>query len=412
MATIDRLPFSMQTDMKTMEKGGTQNPTDSVSPFSMILGEFEQLLLTLSNSDSHVELQKELEGVEIEELPEWTEEQWQEISAMLTAFLQQARPILDSAATGIQKQEGQNSNGWQSMILNQEKKDSLSLANVLPILHKMNQQGIDIPQDVAEKFNKVMQNLSQGLSRVNLQNLMDEQAAPSLTFNHQRPMERGLVILPPQLVQEVQPMPIAEIGTRAEFELKGSSSVTEVASPIFGAQFNRVQFQPVKPEIVPIQKENFLQEMTDFLLSKIKVSPLPNGTEARVSLYPEQLGQVDVKITLQQGQMIAQFVAETNMGRELLEANLAGLRSALQQQGIQVTKFEVQTAAEAGLLNQQQQSQHQSGTNQQNHQKSKRTAAMARVERVNIEAVDTAYDYSPNSTGINGYTEKSIDFTA
>jgi flagellar hook-length control protein FliK len=67
-----------------------------------------------------------------------------------------------------------------------------------------------------------------------------------------------------------------------------------------------------------------------------------NGfTEAKISLVPEHLGQVDIKLSMHNGQLTAQIVTETAAGREALEQQLGVLRSALQAQGIQVEKLEI-----------------------------------------------------------------------
>jgi flagellar hook-length control protein FliK len=90
---------------------------------------------------------------------------------------------------------------------------------------------------------------------------------------------------------------------------------------------------------VPV--ENFAKEVSGFLVGKFDIVKLQGLSEARISLYPEHLGQVDVKITMQNGQMVAQFVTEHLLAKESLEGQMSQLRAALQAQGIQVTKLEV-----------------------------------------------------------------------
>lgn len=98
---------------------------------------------------------------------------------------------------------------------------------------------------------------------------------------------------------------------------------------------------PLKTVTTPVPVENFSKEMSGFLVSKMDIIKLQGITEAKISLYPEHLGQVDVKITMRDGQMIAQFVTETALAKESLEQQMGQLRSALQAQGLQVTKLEV-----------------------------------------------------------------------
>ncbi|MUG45560.1 flagellar hook-length control protein FliK [Paenibacillus woosongensis] len=98
---------------------------------------------------------------------------------------------------------------------------------------------------------------------------------------------------------------------------------------------------PVKPPAPPVPVEQFGKEMGAFLVNKFEIIKLQGMSQARISLYPEHLGQVDVRITLQNGQLIAQFVTEHAFARESLEGQMAQLRSALQAQGLQVNKLEV-----------------------------------------------------------------------
>jgi len=64
-------------------------------------------------------------------------------------------------------------------------------------------------------------------------------------------------------------------------------------------------------------------------------------SEARIRLIPEHLGELDVKISVQNGTVTALFTAETAAAREMLEMQLPMLRTALQQQGFQVDRLVV-----------------------------------------------------------------------
>lgn len=98
---------------------------------------------------------------------------------------------------------------------------------------------------------------------------------------------------------------------------------------------------PLKAPAPPIPVEKFGDEMSRFLVSKLEIIQAGGVSEAKISLFPEHLGQVDVKITMQNGQLIAQFMTEHAFAKESLESQMAQLRSALQSQGLQVNKLEV-----------------------------------------------------------------------
>jgi flagellar hook-length control protein FliK len=93
------------------------------------------------------------------------------------------------------------------------------------------------------------------------------------------------------------------------------------------------------PQSIPVQQ--FAQEMGKFMVKQFILSQGNGVSEAKISLQPEHLGQLDIKIVIQNGIMTAKFVAESGAAREMLEAQMAQLRTALQAQGLQVDRMEV-----------------------------------------------------------------------
>ncbi|MBW5444572.1 hypothetical protein GE107_00640 [Cohnella sp. CFH 77786] len=93
------------------------------------------------------------------------------------------------------------------------------------------------------------------------------------------------------------------------------------------------------PAQVPVQQ--FADHMGKFLVKQFILTQGHGTSEAKISLHPEHLGQVDIKITIQNGLMTAQFVTENGAARDMLETQLSQLRAALQGQGLQVDKMEV-----------------------------------------------------------------------
>ena len=89
-----------------------------------------------------------------------------------------------------------------------------------------------------------------------------------------------------------------------------------------------------------VQLQQFSEALQQTIVRHLHVNP--NGTSAvRLSLYPESLGQVDVRMTSHNGVLTAHLVVDTWVAKELLEGQLEHLRQALQQQGLQVDKLEV-----------------------------------------------------------------------
>ncbi|SEB46796.1 flagellar hook-length control protein FliK [Paenibacillus sp. GP183] len=97
----------------------------------------------------------------------------------------------------------------------------------------------------------------------------------------------------------------------------------------------------VKPATQTIYAANFAQDMTEHMLKNMKITLADGISEAKLSLFPKNLGHVDVKITMHEGHLTAQFAADSLAGKQMLESQLPQLRQSLQSQGLLVEKLEV-----------------------------------------------------------------------
>lgn len=77
------------------------------------------------------------------------------------------------------------------------------------------------------------------------------------------------------------------------------------------------------------------------IMEKLKVSVKPDLSEVRILLRPEQLGEVSLKIATQNGIVTAQFIAESQKVKEIIESNFNQLRDMLSEQGVDVGALEV-----------------------------------------------------------------------
>ncbi|WP_334072982.1 MULTISPECIES: flagellar hook-length control protein FliK [Paenibacillus] len=147
---------------------------------------------------------------------------------------------------------------------------------------------------------------------------------------------------------------------------------------------------PLKAPAPPVPVEKFGEEMSRFLVSKLEIIQAGGVSEAKISLFPEHLGQVDVKITMQNGQMIAQFMTEHAFAKESLESQMAQLRSALQSQGLQVNKLEVTQNTPLSSHMYQDGRQPGSGTGQQ--QNGKRREVVSEEELLGIHDLNEEWN--------------------
>lgn len=160
-----------------------------------------------------------------------------------------------------------------------------------------------------------------------------------------------------------------------------------------------------KAPVLLMQAPTFTEDMSQFVMKSFTVNAIAEGiSEAKLSLYPQHLGQVDVKLTMHNGQLVAQFVAESVAGKEMLESQMSQLRATLQNQGIQVDKLEVtqSPSLQSGLFQEQRQQQQQFAKQQKNNNTNK---AVSLEEELEQEAKTAAQILS-------GMGRTSIDVTA
>ncbi|MCM3272105.1 flagellar hook-length control protein FliK [Paenibacillus elgii] len=149
----------------------------------------------------------------------------------------------------------------------------------------------------------------------------------------------------------------------------------------------------IKAPVVQMQAATFSEDMTQFVVRSIFMGTSADGmTEAKISLYPQHLGHVEVKLTMHNGQLIAQFVADSLAGKEMLESQLSQLRTTLQSQGIQVEKLEVSQSQnyQSGMFQEGRQQQQSGQSSKQQKAASGRIAAMEDELKEEAKASSTA----------------------
>jgi flagellar hook-length control protein FliK len=120
-----------------------------------------------------------------------------------------------------------------------------------------------------------------------------------------------------------------------------AEAFTIIHSPLITQSIHSSEQQVQMPTV---RASHFNQEVTEFLQSSIQITGKDDGIEAAFTLAPKHLGKVDVKVTIHDGQVTAEFLTSTLLGKDLLEAHVQTLRSALETQGLQVGKIDVSQA--------------------------------------------------------------------
>ncbi|CAM4254131.1 hypothetical protein GCM10007362_37910 [Saccharibacillus endophyticus] len=140
-----------------------------------------------------------------------------------------------------------------------------------------------------------------------------------------------------------------------EFKTQGTITAGELALRTNGTT-------PAKPvEAVPMHR--MAQEVEKLVVDRLEILQKQGFTEAKITLTPDHLGKVDIRITMHAGQLMAHFVTEHAAAKDMLEQQMVQLRGSLQGQGLTVERLEVTQSS--SLQSQMDQNGGQQGNGQQ-----------------------------------------------
>ena len=89
--------------------------------------------------------------------------------------------------------------------------------------------------------------------------------------------------------------------------------------------------------IMEVEQADILEQVTE----NIEVSLFDSKSEMVIKLKPHDLGNVTVKISIENGVMNAKFLADSIKVKETLESNMSNLKESLKDQGINVQDLSV-----------------------------------------------------------------------
>ena len=103
----------------------------------------------------------------------------------------------------------------------------------------------------------------------------------------------------------------------------------------------QVSFTADKAPTSVLTAANFTEEMTAHVLKNMKITMSGGFSEAKLSLFPKNLGHVDVKNFDARWTTVRTVRSGFLSRKQMLESQLPQLRQALLTQGLQVEKLEV-----------------------------------------------------------------------
>jgi flagellar hook-length control protein FliK len=81
--------------------------------------------------------------------------------------------------------------------------------------------------------------------------------------------------------------------------------------------------------------------MTSQVVEKVKLMSGEHKSELEMTLKPESLGKVNLKLIEERGQILARFTAESEQVKSVLESNMQLLKDALEKSGVSISDLSV-----------------------------------------------------------------------
>ncbi|WP_409273954.1 flagellar hook-length control protein FliK [Neobacillus sp. SCS-31] len=168
---------------------------------------------------------------------------------------------------------------------------------------------------------------------------------PTDTETSFKPMDTEAVFKPKDIEsvsKSTDPQAVADADTKIPSNESRSSHLLQsvIAGDVPVLRANHFE-QDIKQIFQSALQQQVAPEAKDGMKPAVSFQRLVDGTEAIIKLSPEQLGDVEVKVKIQDGQVKAEFLTSTLQGKDLLETQMHALRSALEVQGLQVGKIDI-----------------------------------------------------------------------
>jgi hypothetical protein len=158
---------------------------------------------------------------------------------------------------------------------------------------------------------------------------------------------------------------------------------------------------------------NFVPELQKWMSNIKIINENPGTTEAKVSLFPKNLGHIEIKIMTVEGQLSAEIMTETLLAKDALEGQLPQLKQSLQQSGLVIQRLEIlhQPVNQLNDLNQTNLSFGHGGTSSSNEQRSNNAKQASANKEKKVELLEIGDEIPPYGHTLRN-SVSNIDFTA
>ncbi|MCM1183875.1 MAG: flagellar hook-length control protein FliK [Roseburia sp.] len=154
-----------------------------------------------------------------------------------------------------------------------------------------------------------------------------------------------------------------------------------------------------------VDTENILRQITDM----VKIVKGEELTEMELQLHPASLGTVNVSLTTKGGVVTAEFITQSEMVKNAIEAQAVQLQANLEEQGVKVEAIEVSVASHELERNLEEDSrQQQSGEQEQNAERVRGT----RKNSINFNSYEDGEELLEEMQGADDATRIAMEMMA
>lgn len=391
MSTIEALKLSGPIAVKTAAGTSKTKPEAAIEP-----GAFSKLLSSIDNGESAGQEQEttaliadiEAALAELQQLPpEELQPEQQELLAALAQLLSlnqaQTAEMVEEKPSGYVK-EAQPEAAQQAI-----KEKMVFLLH--QIAHKAQELGIVTAKEFADvpifmgvekeyilnkpnKVNEVINLLIAAAENLETMQAPDQAAASTKLAGKVQELLQLLSGTVEKLEVPAEPqrkheLPTLAQSTNVQSAPAASTEAPAAAEPMEPAPSMAVPMETAKAAAASAKAEltaapppmvrmaSLADDLGAILGSSAKLSGTGETTQLKVSIFPEHLGQLEIRLSTVDGKVAAHILASNPMAKEALELQVYQLRNSLTQQGIQVDRIEISSQQQAGQSLSQQQGQ-------------------------------------------------------
>lgn len=201
---------------------------------------------------------------------------------------------------------------------------------------KTAEPGDETPKEVTTDLS-----VGKAITAVNSNNTTDSKTTDSKSENDASQSKPNTVqdsVTPQTIVAKAPQSVVAD----ASVEVKTDVKVVEDSNGISVHQVTMKNGNFVTTQattVVPVMKQEIMTQIMDAIKGQIKLSD--QGTSMIVKLQPEQLGNVELKLNIQKGVVLAELKVENEIVKAAIESNLDDLKQSLNNKGYAIDQISV-----------------------------------------------------------------------